>query len=186
MRVSIGGSIGCGKSSILQKLKENGFDVFFEPVDEWKHLKQFYLDKKRWGFTFQVEVLSSFQKCKNTSSLVVCERSPWESYHIFSQTLAKSGDMSIDEYELFNKIYESLYWKPDIFIYLRATPEICMSRIHQRNRPCEQSINMEYLQDLHVLYEGLFTRGSISIDASKSIQSVYDEVIKTLNNLKTQ
>ncbi|CAF4715941.1 unnamed protein product, partial [Rotaria magnacalcarata] len=37
----------------------------------------------------------------------------------------------------------------DLIIYLRAKPETCLERIKSRNRPEEQSITLDYLQQLH-------------------------------------
>ena len=42
---------------------------------------------------------------------------------------------------------------PDGFIYLRATPDICMDRMKRRSRQEEVGIEMEYLQGLHQKHE---------------------------------
>lgn len=187
MRISIGGSIGSGKSTVLRELEKAGYDVFYEPVDEWKHISKFYSDRKRWSFTFQIEVLNSFLKVKDKDAVedavVVCERSPWESYNIFSKNLVEQGDMTVDEFELFKKVYDNMAWKPDIFIYLRSTPETCLERIKERSRSCETEIDIEYLRSLHTLYEGLYSRDSICVDANRSAEDVYTDVKKILEDL---
>lgn len=38
---------------------------------------------------------------------------------------------------------------PDGFIYLRATPQTCMSRLKHRSRDEETAVDISYLQDLH-------------------------------------
>jgi len=179
MRVSFGGSIGSGKSTVLNMLKQDGYNVFFEPIDEWNHLSKFYENKKRWSFTFQIEVLNSFVQCPN-DGYVLCERSPWESYHIFTKMLVENGDMSVDELELFNKLYENIAWKPDLFIYLRTTPEVCMERIIKRNRACESSIDVPYLRSIHDLYDKMYERNHIIVDANRSMSEVYDDVSQVL------
>lgn len=179
MRISIGGSIGSGKSTILQKLKDDGYNVFFEPIDDWKHISKFYSDKKRWSFTFQIEVLNSFTQCTN-NGLVICERSPWESYNIFSKMLVDSGDMTADEYELYDKVYKTIAWKPDLFIYLQTTPETCFERIKKRNRSCENNIDMSYLKNLNCLYDGLYTRSAVCVDANRDVDDVYAEITTIL------
>lgn len=178
MKISIGGSIGCGKSTILDRLKKDGYAVFFEPLDEWKHLPKFYENKERWSFTFQMEVLNSFQKLKHEGEqCVVCERSPWESYHIFSKMLLENGCMTPGEFELFERLYDKLAWKPDLFIYLRTTPETCQERIRKRERPCETSIDIEYLKRLHEKYEALYARGIVCVDANRTVDEVYKDVV---------
>lgn len=42
---------------------------------------------------------------------------------------------------------------PDGFIYLRATPDICMGRMKRRSRVEEVGVQMEYLQGLHQKHE---------------------------------
>lgn len=186
MRISIGGSIGSGKSTVLKKLQECGYDVFFEPIEEWEHLAEFYRDKSRWAFTFQVEVLHSFTKCCDSDKIIICERSPWESDKIFSKTLVEDGSMSMNEYNLFKKIYEQLAWKPDIFIYLKTTPDICMKRIMERNRNCESTISMEYLEHLHNTYENIYPRNSIVVDASQPADVVFSKIKELLDLLSSR
>ena len=183
MRVSFGGSIGSGKSTVLNLLERDGYNVFFEPIDKWNHLSKFYEDKKRWSFTFQIEVLNSFVQCPK-QGFVLSERSPWESSQIFTKMLVENGDMTIDELELFNKVYDNISWKPDVFIYLRTTPEICMQRIINRNRNCESTIDLPYLKSIHDLYEKLYERDHLIIDANKSVLDVYDEVTRALATLQ--
>lgn len=177
MRISIGGNIGCGKSTILDLLQKDGHAVFFEPVHEWKHLQKFYDDKQRWGFTFQMEILNSFQQ---SNDHVIYERSPWESYHIFSKMLLENGYMTPCEFELFESLYKKLAWKPDLFIYLRTTPEVCNERVKQRQRSCESNIDMEYLRTLHEKYDALYTRDIVCVDANRSVQEVYDDVVRII------
>lgn len=38
---------------------------------------------------------------------------------------------------------------PDGFIYLRATPQTCMSRLKHRARDEETAVDISYLEDLH-------------------------------------
>tara|TARA_Y100000389_G_scaffold201059_1_gene242855 strand:- start:3772 stop:4338 length:567 start_codon:yes stop_codon:yes gene_type:complete len=178
MKISIGGNIGCGKSTLLDRLQKEGYTVFFEPVDEWKHLTKFYENKERWSFTFQMEILNSFQKLKQDRTIY--ERSPWESYHIFSKMLLESGCMSPSEFELFEGLYNKLAWKPDLFIYLRTTPDICKERIIKRQRSCETNIDVEYLKNLHDRYEALYERCLVCVDANRTIDEVYEDVIKII------
>jgi len=182
MRVSLSGNIGCGKSTMINMLKTKGYDVFQEPVDKWKHLKLFYEDKKRWGFTFQMEVLQSYIACKNISGgLTICERSPWESYCIFAHMLVDEGVITKDEFQLLKQFTESLAWKPDLCIYLYTDPDVSLSRIKIRNRMCESSITIDYLETLHQQYEKTFAYDSIRIDANASEEIVFQKVIDAIN-----
>jgi deoxyadenosine/deoxycytidine kinase len=61
-------------------------------------------------------------------------------------------------------IYEKLYpsceqvvAKPVLVIYLKDSPQNCLDRIHQRNRPYEQKIEPEFLSNLDIAYDSLFS-----------------------------
>ena len=62
--ISLLGNIGCGKSSILKKLKHHkSLTVGDEPMEIWENcngenlLKMYYDDPKKWAFLFQTKVL---------------------------------------------------------------------------------------------------------------------------------
>jgi deoxyadenosine/deoxycytidine kinase len=67
---------------------------------------------------------------------------------------------------------------PDVYIYLRTTPELAKQRIEQRGRPEEQALSMWYITNLHKRYEQWFDRedgiGSAEnvfiVDATKPIK----------------
>lgn len=180
MIISIGGSIGSGKSTVLSELKKLNYDIFFEPVSEWTHLNKFYEDPKRWAFTFQIEILYSFLKCKRHSDFIISERSPYESYQIFSKQLLKQKILSNDEFNVYKNVYDELGWSPDIFIYLKTDPHVCLQRIKQRNRECECNIDISYLQQLHESYETMYKKNTIIIDANKPVEDVLLSVLNVI------
>ena len=64
MHLSLLGNIGCGKSSVLNKIKGyQDMAVRDEPMDKWENiggqnlLKMYYDDPKKWAFVFQTQVL---------------------------------------------------------------------------------------------------------------------------------
>jgi deoxyadenosine/deoxycytidine kinase len=182
--ISVIGNIGCGKSTLLHSLYDQEYDVAFEPVNDWKFLNKFYTDMKRWCFALQVEILNSF-KVMDISNKIV-ERSPWEACNIFAKNSHLNNLMTDDEYHLICQITKSVGYKPDVFIYLRSTPELCMERIKKRNRHCESKVTAEYITQLHVLYdqciEDLIKEGKhvFIVDAYKEKQSICEEVIEFL------
>ena len=94
--------------------------------------------------------------------------------------LLENKCMTPSEFELFEGLYNKLAWKPDLFIYLRTTPEICQDRILQRQRPCETNIDIGYLNKLHEKYEALYTRGIVCVDANRQIDDVYMDVMNII------
>ncbi len=60
--VVVSGAIGVGKSTLLDVLKEAGFDTLPEPVDLWRErgwLQEFYEDQRGKAFWFQQAVYAS-------------------------------------------------------------------------------------------------------------------------------
>jgi hypothetical protein len=58
----VSGAIGVGKSTLLDVLKEAGFDTLPEPVDLWRErgwLQEFYEDQRGKAFWFQQAVYAS-------------------------------------------------------------------------------------------------------------------------------
>jgi len=182
--ISVIGNIGCGKSTLLDSLVINGYDVAFEPVNEWKFLNKFYEDMKRWCFTLQVEILNSFKVMDIKGKIV--ERSPWEACNIFAKNSYLNNLMTDEEYAVICEITKNVGYKPDVFIYLRSTPELCIERIKIRNRHCENTITQEYIEQLHELYdqciEDLVKEGKtvFVVDAYKNKDIICDEVVQFL------
>lgn len=52
--LSISGLIGCGKTTVIDLLKSRRPDLNFFPekVQEWRFLKPFYADKKKYSLLF--------------------------------------------------------------------------------------------------------------------------------------
>lgn len=184
MRISICGNIGSGKTTLLEHLKTDGYKIYYEPVEKWTFLSHFYKNMKEWAFKLQVQVLFSFlQTEEQTGKLEIYERSPFESLYIFAYSLYQQKFMTHEEYSLIHKMTHQLAWKPDIIIYLRSNPELCLERIKRRNRESERGgISITYLKHLHDLYEERFSNNSdYIVDASLLKEEIYDKVQDILN-----
>ena len=71
-------------------------------------------------------------------------------------------------------------------VYLRAKPETCLERIRTRNRPAEQSITLEYLQQLHQRHEQWLSSTNtavLTVDANQTEEGVYRDTNWHLINL---
>ena len=184
--ISVIGNIGCGKSTLLEGLIQNGYDVAFEPVSEWKFLRKFYEDMRRWCFTLQVDILNSFNGMDTKNKIV--ERSPWEACNIFAKNSHMNNLMSDEEYNLICQLTESIGYKPHVFIYLRSTPELCMERIKMRRRDCETTITQEYITQLYDLYRqciwDLVKEGKrvFIVDAHKDKDVICREVVEFIKD----
>jgi deoxyadenosine/deoxycytidine kinase len=184
MRIVFDGNIGCGKSSIIKKIKELNLinSLFFnEPLNDWNEwMTLFYSDMSKYSFGFQLRVLKSHIDKKNIINGIF-ERSPLSCQRIFGDLLFEDNLMTKLEWNLIEEFYTDYGWTPNVVIYLKCDPEICHKRILQRNRDCENIISLEYLQRIHNKYEQLYKNNDsikvIEIDANQTIDKVFDEIM---------
>lgn len=159
--IAVAGSIGAGKSSIVDFLSQQ-FDVqpFFEPNEDNPYLEDFYEDMQRWSFHSQLYFLGAkFKLHKELDASprnVIQDRTIWEDAEIFAQNLYQQGQMSERDWQTYRNLYESVQGEiraPNVMIYLRCPVKTVRQRIEMRGREMEQNIPTEYLTRLHGLYE---------------------------------
>jgi deoxyadenosine/deoxycytidine kinase len=188
MKLVLDGNIGCGKSSVIKKIIESKcieLPVFNEPLDDWNQwMELFYSDMTKYSFGFQMRVLKSHLNKRDIQNGIF-ERSPLSCQKVFGELLYEDKLMTQLEWNLTEEFNYDFGWTPDIIIYLKCNPEICYKRIHQRNRNSEQTIGQEYLERLHQKYEKLYKNNLnitvIEIDASQSIDKVFEEILEKVN-----
>ena len=157
--IAVSGPIAAGKSTLCEKIgKETHSTVFEEPHEENVYLTDFYENPKEYSFRVQVSFLNMRYKHHKKILLGkggVQDRSIYEDA-VFASTLYKRGEMSerdLNTYEgLFDNMMENIT-PPDIFVYLRVSPEQCLERIKKRGRDYEAGITLDYLKDLQEQYE---------------------------------
>lgn len=162
--VSIEGNLGAGKSTLLSLLN---ISTIKEPVDEWANmsggniLKNYYMDPKRWAFTFQLHALHSRhllwqQQTKlHPNTLLFSERSPLADRHVFGELMHREGNLEAAEYDIYSQLCEKLVGETPLrgIVYLRCPPELCLERIKIRHREGEEGIPLSYLRKVHQRHE---------------------------------
>ncbi|HCG9221690.1 TPA: deoxynucleoside kinase [Vibrio parahaemolyticus] len=156
--ITLEGNIGVGKSTLLKRLAERlgweaveegiEFDAGFQAL-----LKQRYEDPspenvaklQLYIANFMAERINALDPNKN----YVVERSVFAT-ELFSLAAGR-GDI-IDAIA-----GHVLRVPPPLFyLYLSAPPEVCLSRIQQRDRDGESGISLDYLKTLHTIHEKWF------------------------------
>lgn len=178
MIFSIGGNIGVGKSTIIEKTKKvldnKSFIYLSEPVEQWTALKDshginpleyFYKDPKRFSFNFQILAfitrltqLQNAKEKKQNPEFIITERSLEEDKYVFAELLHEQGFINEIELKSYNLWFETQAVLPDFNIFLKCSPETCFERIKKRNRPEEQTITIDYLKLLDKKYDDLLTK----------------------------
>lgn len=192
MKISIEGGIACGKSTLLSNLQQQTrLPVFLEPIWTWTFLDKFYKDQKRWGFTFNLQVIMSMFKWKNNTYDSLYERSPLSCRHVFTQLQYDSGFLTKDELDLFDSVLKTFSWDQDAIIYIKTNPNTCFQRMHHRNRDCEEHVELKYLEDLHEKHECMieWIRNNkkdikiFTVDGNLGVEEVYNSVLEVLIGL---
>jgi len=181
IHVSVEGNIAAGKSTFCNKLKEYfesknlPVEVAPEPIEEWvawrtasgpvNLLQKQYEDPVNNAVHFQLAALVS--KCEQLNSFsetksLITERSLESQRKVFIPLLKNSGyindlDISILD-RLFEQICKSEAVKPDLYVYLKTSPAVAMSRAEKRGRPEEKMVELDLLTRLHELHENWLER----------------------------
>ena len=161
MHIAIAGNIGSGKSTLTQLLaKHYGWEARFESVDHNPYLEDYYKDIYRWSFNLEVYFLKerfrdliAISKADHT---IIQDRTIFEGVHVFMANNHDMGNLSDRDYETYMELFEQmmhLVQIPDLMIYLRASVPHLVDNIQKRGRSYEQTIQLEYLQNLNRRYD---------------------------------
>mgnify|MGYP000063218104 CR=1 FL=1 len=169
--VSIAGNIGVGKTTLTQLLGERlGWRTFYEQVIDNPYLADFYADMRAWSFALQIYFFTHrfrmFQEMWLLDCSCVQDRTIYEDLEIFARTLHRQGFLDDRDYSNYRTLFETMIPflpKPNLIIYLRASPHFLLQRIRSRGRDFEQGITLEYLQGLHEAYENWVARASAEL-----------------------
>lgn len=190
MKIIVEGNIGGGKSTVLKKIAQKvSIPVILEPVDtEWKEgLSYFYSNPERWGLTFNLKVLETYHKWNQSNLSAIYERSPLSCRQVFTQLQVNEKSMSSFEHKLFESLYKTLAWEPDVLIYINTSPDVCYRRMALRARECESSVPLSYLEQIQTQYEVMLqeiknNRHIIvhEVDGNKDENAVFEDVLQII------
>jgi deoxycitidine kinase len=170
--ITLDGNIGAGKSTLLEAIRANipSVTVIPEPVGEWltmtnekgeSLLSLFYSDKRRWAYTFQncailtrlmdtMKIIKEYQADPTKPRVIITERSVLTDRYVFAEMLHKQGIIDQLEWNLYLKWFN--HFAADLpvkgIIHLATSAITSKDRIGIRGRTGEESIPIEYLNDL--------------------------------------
>lgn len=164
--LAIAGNIGVGKTELTNRLSaELGWLAYYEPVIDNPYLDVFYADMRRWSFHLQIYFLSERFKAQaeiGKSELpFIQDRTIYEDAEIFAKTLHAQGAMTEVDYRNYRALFEIMVGylrKPDLVIYLKASPDVLLERIERRGRASEKSIGRDYIVSLNQAYDDWMSR----------------------------
>jgi len=159
--IAIEGPIGVGKTSLAKKIADEfGGELVLERFEENPFLPDFYKDPRRYAFPAQIFfLLSRYRQLSDLHSYdlfheVIITDYIFEKDKIFAYINLAESELRL--YEEIERHLESELPKPDLAVYLQATPEILMRRIKKRGRNYEKRITEDYLERLCEAYNYFF------------------------------
>ncbi len=157
--VSVAGLIGVGKTTLVRRLTAAlEAEVLLEPYDTNPFLSQVYAGKHELALDSQLYFLvgraAQLHPDALSSGKVFLTDYVFEKELIYARRL-----LDAEQFKLYEQIYPAFVDRvvtPTLVIYLQDSPKHCLERIHRRNRPYEQHMELAFLESLHGDYEQLF------------------------------
>ena len=161
MHIAIAGNIGSGKTTLTTLLARHyGWTPKFEAVDFNPYIDDYYKDIRRWSFNLEVYYLKhrfrDLLEIAQSEKTVIQDRSIFEGVYVFTANNRAMGNLSERDFNTYMELFEqmtSMVKYPDLMIYLRASVPHLVANIQKRGRDYEQSIQLDYLENLNMRYE---------------------------------
>ena len=161
MHIAIAGNIGSGKTTLTRMLSNYyGWAPRYESVDFNPYLDDYYKDIPRWSFAMEVYFLKERFKdliaISQSKETIVQDRSIFEGVYVFTANNRAMGNLTDRDYDTYMELFSqmlTLVHMPDLMIYLRSSITHLVENIQKRGREYEQTMQIEYLQNLNERYE---------------------------------
>lgn len=161
MYIAVAGNIGSGKSTLTSLLaKHYGWEARFEAVEHNPYLEDYYRDIHRWSFNLEVYFLKERFRdlidISKSEKTIIQDRTIYEGVYVFMQNNKAMGHLTERDYDTYMELFEQMMTvvrQPDLMIYLKASVPHLVGNIQKRGREYEQSIQLEYLENLNQRYD---------------------------------
>ena len=197
MKITIEGSLGSGKSSVLSVLAANGFRTRPENVCAWHTLLDNYYvalqsddQERRQQAAFKLQARIMVDVCLSDQDVDFEERCGYTQPMTFIKHMQRHGNLTTRQHSILRQMGYELSRPPRHIIHLRCRPEVAAKRILQRGRACEKEVKLDYLQEMDELYdEAMQTCADEGVKVfdmdvtEKSVVEVAQQVLNLRNRL---
>jgi deoxyguanosine kinase len=159
--VVVEGPIGVGKTSLARRLAQHyEATTLLEKPEENPFLARFYENPARHALATQLFFLfQRINEVRDLAQMDLFRASTVADYLFDKDVLFARLNLSDDEFALYQNIYRNLAPQvpaPDLVIYLQASSEALVERVHRRATPYERQIADSYLTRLAQAYSDFF------------------------------
>jgi len=159
--IVVEGPIGVGKTTLARRLAETfGTGLLLEAAAENPFLPKFYQDPKTAALPAQLHFL--FQRVRQVEVLRqtdLFKPALVADFLIQKDRLFAKVTLNEHELDLYDQVYNRLTLEapaPDLVIYLQASVDHLLRRVHQRGIDYEKGISESYLQSVSDAYINFF------------------------------
>jgi deoxyadenosine/deoxycytidine kinase len=160
--IAIEGVIGVGKTSLATMLADT-FEakLLLERFESNPFLERFYQDQERYAFMVEMHFMAErFMQLKSDLLAPDLFHNRIISDYITEKSLIFAGKtLPEDVFNLYSQLFLIFFSnipKPDLLVYLYATPEKLRRNIDKRGRDYEKNITIDYLDKLQTGYMEYF------------------------------
>ena len=159
--IAVEGPIGVGKTTLAMRLAATfDYQTLLENAHENPFLERFYRNRRQAALATQLFFLfQRSQKIQDLRQGDIFQQQRVADFLIEKDPLFARINLDRDEFQLYQKVYQQLTIdapKPDLVIYLQASPEVLLGRIENRGIAAEKAINRDYLERLNEVYSEFF------------------------------
>ena len=159
--IAVEGPIGVGKTTLAKRLAASfNHQTLLEDAEQNPFLERFYRNRNQAALATQLFFLfQRSQKIHDLRQADIFEPVRVADFLIEKDPLFARINLDSDEFQLYEKVYQQLTIdapKPDLVIYLQASPDVLLGRIDSRGIAAEKAIEHDYLERLNEVYSEFF------------------------------